>query len=271
MATGVGVALTWTLLGALPACAQAAAQPDAKTAAPAPAHVRTGRSLRVAAASDLAFVMPAMIWAYEHEKGVKLNVTLGSSGALATQIGNGAPFDVFLGADFSFPEHVIASGKAIETTPVPYATGALVLWARKDSPIKPLSVEKLSSDDVKRVAVADQFHAPYGRAAYAALRAMKIEDKVKGKLVVGENVAQTAQFAETGNAQMALIPLTLALSDKLKGEGEFVRMPMVYPDIEQCAVVMKGAQAEEGKAFLDWLRSPVVQGNLKQFGLEPAK
>lgn len=154
--------------------------------------------------------MPVLAQAYEQKTGVKLEVSFGSSSALATQINNGAPFDVFLGADFSFPEQVVAAGLADEKEPQPYARGTLVLWARKDSSIQPLTMEQLINPKVTRIAVADQFHAPYGRAAYAALTQMKLLDKVQAKLVTAENVAQTAQFVQSGNAQLGFISLTLS-------------------------------------------------------------
>ena len=213
--------------------------------------------------------MPAFAYAYEKETGVKLEVTLGSSSVLATQILNGAPIDVFLGADFTFPEKVVAAGLADEKLPVPYARGTLVLWAREDLPA-PLSLDILTDPRITRIAVADQFHAPYGRAAYQELLRLKILDKIQPKLVVGENIAQTAQFVETGNAQVAFLSLTLASSDKMKAEGQFVRVPNLYDDLRQCGVVVaKSHDLEQSRNFLAWLRSAKVQSSLPQFGLEP--
>ena len=168
--------------------------------------------LHVSAAADLTPVMPAIAQAYEKETGVKLEVSFGSSATLATQIVNGAPADVFLAADFSFPEQVVAAGLAEEKEPVAYANGTLVLFARKDSPIQPLSMDKLTDAGVTKIAVADEFHAPYGRAAYAAMRWMKTYDALKSKLVVAENIAQTAQFVVSGNAQAGFISLTSAMA-----------------------------------------------------------
>jgi molybdate transport system substrate-binding protein len=227
--------------------------------------------LRIAAAADLQPVMPALAQAYEKETGVKLAVSFGSSSALATQIVNGAPFDAFFGADFLFPEKVVAAGLADGKEPLPYAKGTLVLWGRKGL-AAPLNMELLQDPRIKRVAIADEFHAPYGRAAYAALRWLKIFDAVKGKLVVGENIAQTAQFVESGNAQLGFISLTLASTGKFKAEGQYVLVPKVYPDIQQNVVVMKGsAHLAEAKAFVAWVRSPKVQESLTKFGLEAVR
>ena len=224
--------------------------------------------LHVDAASDLQPVMPVLAQAYEKETGVKLVVSFGSSGALTTQIINGAPADLFLGADFTFPEKLIAAGLADEKLPVPYARGTLVLWSRKDL-AAPLNMNLLTDPRVTRIAIADEFHAPFGRAAYEALRHLRLLDPVKGKLVVAENVAQTAQFVESGNAQVGFISLTLASTDKLKAEGQFVRVPEIYPEIRQCAVVIKTSKhLDESRKFLEWMRSSEVQQNLSKFGLE---
>ncbi len=226
------------------------------------------KELHVAAAADLQPVMPAFAAAYEKKTGVKLKVSFASSSVLATQIVNGAPFDVFLAADFSFPEKVVAAGLAVEPEAVPYAQGTLVLWARKDSPIEPLNMELLTDPRVTRIAIADQFHAPYGAAAYSALTWMKLIEKVKPKLVVGENIAQTAQLVVSGNAQVGFVSLTGAMSPQMKEIGNYVLVPFVYPKIRQCAVVMKNSpKKREAVEFLDWMRSPEVQGHLKEFGL----
>ncbi len=228
-------------------------------------------TLRIAAAADLQPVMPILSEAYEKETGTKLEVSFGSSSVLATQIMNGAPFDIFLGADFSFPEQVVAARLADENEPVAYANGTLVLWVRKDSQLQPLTMERLTDARVMRIAIADEFHAPYGRAAYAALRQLKLIDNVTEKLVVAENIAQTAQFVESGNAQMGFISLTLAESEHMKQVGTYARVPAVYPKIRQCGVVMKNSpHLEDARRFLTWLTSSKVQDQLPRFGLAPA-
>ena len=229
-------------------------------------------TLHIAAAADLQPVMPVLAQQYEQQTGVHLEVSFGSSAALATQITNGAPMDIFLGADFSFPEKVVAANLADESAPVPYANGTLVIWTRKDSGISPVSIDRVTDPQITRIAVADQFHAPYGRAAYAALTSMKLLDKVQSKLVVAENVSQTAQFAESGNAQVAFISLTLASTPHMQEIGSFNRVPKVYPAIQQCGVVVKSSRnLAEAHKFLDWLTSHKVQDSLSKFGLEPVK
>ena len=226
----------------------------------------------MAAAADLAPIMPVLAQRFQAKTGYKLVVSIASSGVLSNQILNGAPFDVFLGADFTYPEKIIAAGLADSRTPIAYAKGTLVLWARKDSPAQPVSLEQIVRPAVQRVAIADALHAPYGRAAMAALTSMRLIDRVRGKLVTAENVAQAGQFAESGNAQAGLISLTLASSEHYKQIGSFVVIPASqYPAIRQCAVVLAKGRKQEAHAFLDWLLSPEIQGDLSKVGLEPVR
>jgi molybdate transport system substrate-binding protein len=232
--------------------------------------------LHIAAASDLQTVLPAIGAAYEAKTGVKLVASFGSSATLAQQLTNGDPQDIFLSADFIHPEQLIAAGLAAglhgDRAPTPYATGVLVMWARKDSPAQPLSLDSLSSPKVTKIAIANPLHAPYGLAAQRALEALHLADKTKNKLVVAENIAQTAQFAESGNAQLALISLTIANSPHFREIGSFVRLPAeAYPPIQQTGVILKSSKSHAAAdAFLAWLTSSDVQQNLSKFGLEPA-
>lgn len=230
--------------------------------------VQAQKELHVAAAADLQPVMPVLAAAYEHATGIKLVVSYGSSATLTTQILNGAPMDIFLAADFVFPEKVVAAGLSDMKQPTAYAKGTLVLWARKDSPLQPISMDKLTDPRVTRIAIANEEHAPYGRAAVAALKKLKLYDKVSSHLVVAENIAQTAQFVESGNAQLGLISLTTANTQHFKDIGTYVLVPTVYPEMRQCAVVMaKSEHRAEAHAFLDWLLTPAVQGNMSKLGL----
>lgn len=231
------------------------------------------KELRVAAAADLQPVLPVLADRYEKATGTKLIVSYGSSGNLTTQIINGAPMDLFLGADFVFPEKVVAAGLADGTTPTQYARGTLVLWARKDSPLEPITVDSLTDKRVTAVAIANDLRAPYGQAAVAALKHLKVYDTVKPHLVIAENIAQAAQFVESGNAQLGLISLTAASTPRFKSEGTFVRIPTSsYPPIVQCAVVMaKSDRRMAAHAFLDWLLKPEIQATLVPMGLEPVR
>jgi molybdate transport system substrate-binding protein len=233
-------------------------------------HAQPVREIHVLAAADLQPVMPALADAFEHASGIKPIVSYGSSSTLATQILNGDPADLFLGADYSFPDKVVAAGLADAPEPIAYARGTLVLWARKDSPFQPLTQNTLREGHFTSLAIANPDHAPYGRAAVASLTGLQLYDALKPHLVIAENVAQAAQFVESGNAQVGLISLTVASSEQFKQEGSYIRMPpTTYPQIRQCAVVMKKSEHRaDAHAFLDWLRSPAVQRNLTQFGLD---
>jgi molybdate transport system substrate-binding protein len=227
--------------------------------------------LHVAAASDLAPTLPTLAAEYEKATGVKILTSFGSAAMLEQQLENGAPIDVFLSADFSHPEQLVVAHKTVETTPVQYATGVLVLWARKDSPAQPLNLDSLTKASVLKVAIADNLYAPYGVAATRTLAALHLTDAVNPKLVAAKDIAQTAQLVESGNAQVGFISLALASSDHFKDVGTFLLLPKVYPPIRQCAVVMKGAKGEAaGVEFLKWLTSDAVQGQLAAMGLERA-
>ncbi len=217
--------------------------------------------------------MPSFADAYEKAKGVKLVISYGASATLATQIQNGAPIDIFFSADYSFPEQLVAANLTDARAPTPYAKGTLVLWARKDSPLQPINGNSLTDPRLKSLAIADEFHAPYGRAAVAALRWMKLYDTLKPRLVIGENITQAAQYVESGNAQLGLISLTMANTAHFKDAGTYVIIPpTTYPPINQCAVVMaKSDRKAEAHEFLDWMLSPEVQGRLKDFGLTAVK
>jgi molybdate transport system substrate-binding protein len=232
------------------------------------------RTLRIAAAADLQPLLPGILQQFTAGGEVHVDATYQSSATLATQIINGAPFDLFLAADLSFPQRVIAAGLAEEKEPVPYARGTLVLWARNDSRFRDLSMDTLHDPDLKSLAVANAEHAPYGRAAQAALTHLGLYDTLKPKLVIAENIAQTAQYVESGNAELGLISLTSAVSPRLKSSGHYVVVPQdAYPAILQGAVVVKRADANATDAhrFLDFLASPAIQKQLEAGGLAPPK
>jgi molybdate transport system substrate-binding protein len=240
-------------------------------AAVSPAQTPDPKVLHIAAAADLQPVLPALADAYQHATGVKIVASFGSSATLTQQITNGDPQDVFLSADMAHPQMLMAA-KLTDGAPISYATGKLVLWARNDSPAQPLSLASLTSARVTRIAVANDAHAPYGLAATQSLRSLGLSEALKPKLVIGENIAQTAQLAESGNAQAALISLTIARSAHFQSLGSFVPIPAsAYQPLHQGAVVLQSSpQKQLAHDFLRWLTSPSVQASLKNYGLEPA-
>lgn len=228
-------------------------------------------TVRVAAAADLQPVLPDILADFEKQTGKHVEVSYASSSVLATQLLNGAPFDLFLSADMSFPQKLADAG--LTDPPLEYAEGTLVLWARKDSPLQPLSLDSLQSAKLQRLAVANPEHAPYGRAARAALEHLHLTAALQSKLVVAENIAQTAVFAESGNAEAGLISLTSASTEKFRREGSYVVMPRdAYPPLLQGAVVLKHSPgAAGGQMLLEFLLSPAQQKQLAQRGLQPVK
>ncbi len=160
----------------------------------------------MAAASDLQSALPAIASQFEKDSGQRVILTFGSSGNFFTQIQNGAPFDVFLSADIDYPRRLEASGQAERGSLYKYATGHIVLWTRTDSGIdvrRGLAV--LVDARVRRIAIANPEHAPYGRAAVAALRHEGLYERVQGKFVLGENISQAAQFAQSGAADVGTV------------------------------------------------------------------
>jgi molybdate transport system substrate-binding protein len=235
--------------------------------------------LRVAAAADLQPVLPPILDQFRQATGINVDATYQASAALTAQIQNGAPFDLFLSADLGYPKRLIdagladAAGSSDSTTPITYAKGTLVLWTRKDAHVPQPSLDLLRSPELKRLAIANPDRAPYGRAAVAALTSLKLYDTLKPRLVTAENIAQAAQFVDSGNADAGLISLTAALTPKLATSGSWFVIPRdLYPPIEQGAVIItKTTQRAPAHRLLDFLLSAPVQSQLAKSGLTPVK
>ncbi len=232
--------------------------------------------LRIAAAADLQPVLPPILAAFQNSTGITATASYASSATLSTQILNGAPFDLFLAADTAFPQRVIAAGLAEESAPAIYARGTLVLWARTDTLAqlhRALALALLTDPAVARIAVANPEHAPYGRAAIAALHGIGVYAAVQSKLVYAENIAQAAQYAASGNAQVGLLSRTQAETPALRNVGAYIVIPQTaYPAIEQGAVIVKNsAQHAAAESLLRWLLSPQGQRLLQQGGLTQAQ
>ena len=232
------------------------------------------QTLSVAAASDLLAALPAIAAGFEKNTGHKVAVTFGSSGNFFTQIQNGAPFDVLLSADIDYPRRLERSGEAEPGSLHAYANGRIVLWTRGDSGIDLRNgLAVLASPEVRRIAIANPEHAPYGRAAVAALRREHLYEQVQDKLVRGENVSQAAQFAQSGNADVGIVALSLALAPALKNAGTFVEIPeSLYPAIEQAGVVVAASKRKQtAHAFLQFLENAESVRILETFGFAPPR
>ncbi len=228
------------------------------------------KTLQIAAAADLQPVLPAIMKEFAQQTHLQVEASYASSATLATQILHGGPYGLFLAADMSFPQKVLAAGLAESAEPVAYARGILVLWARHDSPAQPLTLDSLRKPGLHTVAVANAEHAPYGRAAAAAIARLGLADTLKSKLVVAENIAQAAEYADSGNAEVGFLSLTSALTPRLSASGSFVEIKAdTYPPLLQGAVVLRQPdEVEAARQFLAFLLSPKVRHELAERGLK---
>jgi molybdate transport system substrate-binding protein len=225
--------------------------------------------LSVAAASDLQTVLPEIAARFRQATGRQLRISYGSSGQFVSQIQNGAPFDLFLSADEEYVKRLVASGHADPATVVPYATGRLALWSRSDRGIDVTrGLTGLTDPRVRRLAIANPEHAPYGRAALEALRSAGVYGQLQGRLVFGENVSQAAHFAETGNADAAIIALSLTRAPAMQADGTAMEIPpTAYSPIRQTGVVVaRAADKNAARRFLAFLTQPDIAALLRASG-----
>jgi molybdate transport system substrate-binding protein len=227
------------------------------------------QEITVAAAADLNFALKEIAQKYETKTGVKVKVTFGSSGNFFSAIQNGAPYDVYFSADVDYPKQLEAAGLTEPGTMYEYAVGRLVLWAPKDSPLDvTLGMKLLGDARVRKIAIANPKHAPYGRAAVAAMKSAGVFEKAEARLVLGENISQTAQFVQTGNADVGLVALSLAMSPTMQGKYWLVPAE-TYPAIRQAAVVVKASrQKAAARKFLEYVKSDEGREILRKYGFE---
>ena len=228
-------------------------------------------TLVVAAASDMKFALEECLLAFcKDNPGIEVKVSYGSSGNFCTQIANGAPFDLFLSADKKYPDSLIAGGHADAGSLFPYAQGRLVIWVKKDSPIDvaKLGIDSLKDPAAKKVAIANPEHAPYGQAAVAAMKSLGVYDAVKGQLVLGDNISQTAQFVESGAADIGLIALSLAVAPVMADKGKYWEVPLTaFPQMIQAGVITsKAASPDAARMLEEFLKSAAGKEILKRFG-----
>lgn len=251
-------------LGAVLSCRRATtpASDDAGVAATS-AHLPP---IRVAAAADLARTLPAIGTSFEQANGRHVEVTFGASGMLAKQLAQGAPFDVFLSADASFVDEAVESGACLADTKRAYARGHVALWT-KDEALRPNDVRDLMDAKYKKIAIANPEHAPYGRAAKQALVRAGVWSTVEPRVVYGENVGQTLAFAQTGNAEVAIVAQSLVAD-----EPTHVRAvdPALHEPLEQALVVCQGGanggDRAGARAFADFMRAATAQAILAAHG-----
>jgi molybdate transport system substrate-binding protein len=233
------------------------------------ARATRAQEIRVAAAADLEFAMKDVAAQFEKQTGTKVDVTYGSSGNFFSQLQNGAPFDLFFSADIGYPRTLEAAGLAEPGTVYEYAIGRIAIWTPADAKVDVARQgwQTLLDVSVQKIAIANPQHAPYGRAAVAALEKAGIYDQVKAKLVYGENISQAAQFVQSGNAQAGIVAMSLAVSPGMK-EGQRWEIPVdMHPSIEQAAILLKASKNKtSARAFLEFLKSEGGRATLGKYG-----
>jgi len=235
----------------------------------------SAEKVTVAAAANFVYCLDALKPAFARiAPGAELVIITGASGNLVAQIKNGAPFDVFLSADVDYPQQLVKTGLAGQDAVTVFATGRLVLWTRReDVPLDSLA-GAVRSPLVKKLALANPATAPYGRAAREALQKLGAWTDAQPKLVVGENVSQTLQFVDTGNADAGFVALSLLLSPKLRGAGRYIEVPPgLYGSLAHGGVLTKrGAGNPDAHRFLDFLSSDAARKIFTDYGYRvPAK
>jgi molybdate transport system substrate-binding protein len=221
-------------------------------------------SVQVAAASDLTSAFEELGRLFEARTGQRVTFTFGASGMLAKQIGQGAPFDLFAAANTSFVDGAVSSGACDAASKALYARGHVVVWTKRGG-VHLQSLADLKSADIKHIAIANPEHAPYGMAAKEALTKAGLWPELEGKLVHAENVRQALQFAQTGNAEVAIVALSLVAKDD--GGLSLAVDPALHAPIEQTLVVCKNGQNASGaRKFAQLLESSEGQALLKHYG-----
>ena len=250
------------LLVVVPVCLAAclSAQSDDRVSGP----------LTVSAAADLTYAFQEIGEAFEAETGYAVVFNFGSTGQLAQQIEQGAPVDLFAAANVSFIEDLERQGLILAGTKQLYARGRLTLWLRADSPLEVSRIEDLTQPGVRRIAIANPDHAPYGMAARQALQAAGVWEAVRPRLVLGENIRQTLQYAETGNVDVAIAALSLSVPAAAAGgeEGRWTLVPEnLHPPIDQVLAVVKGAaHADAARAFAAFVNGPQGRPIMRKYG-----
>lgn len=226
--------------------------------------------ITVAAAADLNYALKDLAARYEQKTGDKVSLSFGASGNFFSQIQSGAPYDIFFSADVDYPKKLAAAGLVDSASLRTYAVGHLVLWVPNNSRLDPqkLKMDLLLEPSVTRISIANPQHAPYGRAAMAAIEHYGLKDKVAGKLVLGENISQAAQFVQSGNAQAGLIALSLALSPTMKDAGRYWELPpAAYPEMLQSVAILSSSKHKQAaQAFIDYISSAEGSAVLEQYG-----
>src|SRR5215472_14515064 len=229
------------------------------------------QELTVAAASDLQAAMQEVTAHFQRDTGKQVKVIYGSSGNFFQQIQNGGPFDMFFSANLDYPKKLEEAGLVESASFYQYARGKIVMWVPKESKVDlNLGLQALLQPGVQKIAIANPQHAPYGQAAVSAMQKEGIYDKVKDKLVLGENISQTASFVVSGSADVGIVALSLALSPNMKDKGRYAEIPAAeYPPIEQATVILNSSKNKEtARQFLSFVKTASAADTLKKYGFD---
>jgi molybdate transport system substrate-binding protein len=223
------------------------------------------QKLRVAVAANAQFVMEKVQVAFQKQTGQQLETVVGSSGKLTTQIQQGAPYDVFLSADMSYP-NALHEQKLTMAAPVVYAYGSLVLWTLGDLPLS-ANMSVLLDPKIRHIAIANPKVAPYGAAAMMLLNKRKLTDRVQAKIVYGESISQVNQYLLSGAAEICFTAKSVVLDPAMNGKGHWIDLPTGYEPIAQGVVVLqRTTQPKLAQQFIAFLRSPAARRIFQQFG-----
>lgn len=226
----------------------------------------------IAAAADLKFAMNEIVATFQKAHPVDVvEVTYGSSGRFYTQIQQGAPYDLYFSADIAFPRELVKAGFTASEVK-PYAFGRIVLWSESMDASK-MTLASLADPKITHVAIANPKHAPYGKRAEEALRASGLWETVEPKLVYGENIVQTAQYVQTGTAQVGIIALSLAISPELASQGGYWLIPdKLHKPLEQGFVLLKRAEGNAlARRFADYMESAPARAVMTRYGFVPPR
>ena len=229
------------------------------------------QEITVAAAADLQFAMQDIATRFQKETGKTVKLTYGSSGNFFQQIQNGAPFDIFFSANLDYAKKLDAAGLTEPGSYYQYAKGKIVIWVPKESKLDLTPGLKAFLDpSVKKIAVANPQHAPYGQAAVAAMQSQNVYEKVKDRFVLGENISQTASFVVSGSADVGIVALSLALSPNMKDKGRYVEVPAdEYPPIEQACVILGSSKNKEtARQFMAFIKTSAIADVLRSYGFD---
>lgn len=223
--------------------------------------------ITIAAAADLKFAMNEIVADFKKQHaGHEVEVVYGSSGKFFTQIQQGAPYDLYFSADIAYPRELANKGMAASAVR-PYALGRIVLWSNSMDAAK-MTLASLADPRFSRIAIANPKHAPYGKRAEEALKALGLWEKLQPKFVYGENIAHTAQFVQTGNAQVGIIALSLALNPELAKQGGYYLIPdNLHNPLEQGFIITRrGARKPLVRQFADYMTSRPARAVMTRYG-----